>query len=115
MSFLPRAAVALLLIGGLAACDHRGSDPANVEPVRATDRALGTNMSGAYPSQSEGTAANPPGTAAGRAVDRVTGTNMSGAYPSQSDGTRSNPSGTAAERALGTNPPTRRNPNNPGL
>jgi hypothetical protein len=115
MSLLPRAAIAVLLIGGLAACEQRGSDPANVEPVRAVDRAAGTNMSGAYPSQSDGTRANPPGTAAGRAVDRAAGTNMSGAYPSQSDGTRANPSGTAAERALGTNPPTRRDPSNPGL
>ncbi len=114
-SILPRAAAAFLLIGGLAACEQRGSDPANVEPVRAADRAAGTNMSGAYPAQSEGTRANPPGTAAGRAIDRAAGTNMSGAYPSQSDGTRTNPSGTAAERALGTNPPTRRSPNNPGL
>lgn len=115
MSFLPRATMALLLVGGLVACEQRGSDPANVEPVRAVDRAAGTNLSGAYPSQSDGTAANPPGTAAGRAIDRAADTNMSGAYPSQSDGTRGNPPGTAAERALGTNPPTRRNPSNPGL
>lgn len=115
MSLLPRAAMAVLLMGGLVACDQRGSDPANVEPVRAVDRAAGTNMSGAYPTQSDGTRANPPGTAAGRAVDRAAGTNMSGAYPSQSDGTRANPSGTAAERAAGTNPPTRRNPSSPGL
>ena len=115
MSLLPRAAMAVFLIGGLAACEQRGSDPANVEPVRAVDRAAGTNMSGAYPAQSDGTRANPPGTAAGRAVDRAAGTNMSGAYPSQSDGTPGNPSGTAAERTLDTSPPTRRNPNNPGL
>ena len=105
----------LALTFSLAACEQRGSDPANVEPVRALDRAAGTNMSGAYPSQSDGTRANPAGTAAGRAIDRAAGTNMSGAYPSQSDGTRGNPSGTAAERALDTSPPTRRNPNNPGL
>jgi hypothetical protein len=83
MSRLSSAALAVLLIGGLAACEQRGSDPANVSGVRAVDRAAGTNMSGAY--------------------------------PSQSDGTRNNPSGTAAERALDTNPPTRRNPSNPGL
>lgn len=114
-SMLPRAAAALLLIGSLAACEQRGSDPANVSPVRAVDRTTGTNMSGAYPAQSDGTRANPPGTATGRAVDRAAGTNMSGAYPSQSDGTRANPTGTAAERALDTSPPTRRNPSNPGL
>ena len=34
---------------------------------RATDRAMGTNMSGAFPAQSDGTAANPRGTAAERA------------------------------------------------
>ena len=115
MSFPQRTIMAALLVTGLAACEQRGSDPANVEPVRALDRAAGTNMSGAYPSQSDGTRAKPAGTAAGRAIDRAAGTNMSGAYPSQSDGTRGNPSGTAAERALDTNPPTRRNPNNPGL
>lgn len=115
MSLLPRAALTVLLVGGLAACEQRGSDPANVEPVRAVDRAAGTNMSGAYPSQSDGTRANPPGTAAGRAIDRAAGTNMSGAYPAQSDGTRANPPGTAVERALGTNPPARRNPGSPGL
>ncbi|WP_211865560.1 hypothetical protein [Neoroseomonas terrae] len=115
MSFLTRTAMAVLLVGGVAACEQRGSDPANVEPVRAVDRAAGTNMSGAYPTQSDGTRANPPGTATGRAVDRAAGTNMSGAYPAQSDGTRNNPTGTATERALGTNPPTRRNPSNPGL
>ncbi|CAH0272172.1 hypothetical protein [Roseomonas sp. CECT 9278] len=115
MSLLPRAAMAVLLMGGLVACDQRGNPTSNVEPVRAVDRAAGTNASGAYPSQSDGTRANPPGTAAGRAIDRAAGTNMSGAYPSQSDGTRANPAGTAAERAAGSNPPTRRNPNNPGL
>lgn len=115
MSLLPRAAMAVLLMGGVVACDQRGSDLANVGPVRAVDRAADTNMSGAYPAQSDGTRANPPGTAAGRAVDRAAGTNMSGAYPAQSDGTRANPRGTAAERTLGTSPPTRRNPNNPGL
>jgi hypothetical protein len=83
-SILPRAAAAIFLIGGLAACDtSRQSDP--------------------------------PGSAVGRATDRAMGTNMSGAYPAQRDGTASNPSGTAAERALDTSPPTRRNPNNPGL
>jgi hypothetical protein len=83
---LPRAAAAVLLIGGLAACD-------------VTDRQQG----------------DPPGTAAGRATDRALGTNMSGAYPQQRDGTAANPRGTAVERALDTSPPVRRNPNNPGL
>ena len=64
------------------------------------DRAAGTNLSGAYPSQSDGTRNNPPGTAATRAADRAAGTNLSGAYPSQSDGTRANPRGTAATRTM---------------
>lgn len=63
------------------------------------DRAAGTNLSGAYPSQSDGTRSNPPGTAATRALDRAAGSNVSGAYPAQSDGTPSNPRGTAATRA----------------
>ena len=63
------------------------------------DRAAGTNTSGRYPSQSDGTPGNPPGTAAGRALDRAAGTDVSGAYPAQRDGTRANPPGTAASRA----------------
>jgi hypothetical protein len=42
---------------------------------------MGTDVSGAYPGQRDGTAANPPGTAAQRAYDRATGANTSGAYP----------------------------------
>ena len=49
--------------------------------TRALDRAAGTDVSGAYPSQRDGTRANPPGTVAGRAYDRATGNNVSGAYP----------------------------------
>lgn len=81
-----RAGAAVLMIGGLAACDP-------------TDRQSG----------------DPPGSALGRATDRAMGTNMSGAYPSQRDGTPANPRGTAAERALDTSPPARRNPSSPGL
>ena len=73
----------------------------------AYDRAAGTNTSGNYRSQSDGTPANPPGTAATRAMDRAAGTDVSGAYPGQRDGTPSNPPGTAVERtydrATGTN------------
>ena len=64
------------------------------------DRAAGTNMSGAYPSQSDGTRNNPTGTAATRALDRAAGTDVSGAYPSQRDGTRNNPRGTASTRTI---------------
>jgi hypothetical protein len=91
------AASALML--GMAAC----SGPQTVEnnsTTRAIDRAAGTNTSGAYPMQSDGTRANPPGTGATRALDRAAGTNTSGAYPMQSDGTSANPPGTAAERAV---------------
>jgi hypothetical protein len=83
---LLRAASAVFLIGGLAACDP-------------SDRRAG----------------DPPGSAVGRATDRAMGTNMSGAYPAQRDGTAANPRGTAAERALDTSPPVRRNPSSPGL
>ncbi|NMJ44336.1 hypothetical protein GWK16_24025 [Roseomonas sp. JC162] len=71
-SILPRVAIATLLIGGLAACDpsdRQQGDPPGSAAGRATDRALGTNMSGAYPQQRDGTAANPSGTALERAVD----------------------------------------------
>ena len=47
----------------------------------AFDRTAGTNTSGVYPRQSDGTAVNPPGTAATRALDRAAGTDLSGAYP----------------------------------
>lgn len=79
---------------GLAACGNT-----NNEATRAYDRAAGTNSSGAYPAQSDGTRANPPGTEATRALDRAAGTNTSSAYPRQSDGTPGNPPGTAATRA----------------
>jgi len=45
------------------------------------DRAAGTNTSGYYPSQRDGTRNNPSGTALGRAYDRASGNNVSGAYP----------------------------------
>jgi hypothetical protein len=77
--------LAITVAAGLAAC----------APV---DRAAGTNTSGRYPSQSDGTPANPPGTAATRAFDRAAGTDASGAYPNQRDGTRANPPGTALSR-----------------
>lgn len=69
-----------------------------VSGCAAYDRAAGTDTSGVYPSQRNGTPANPPGTAATRALDRAAGTDVSGAYPSQRDGTRNNPPGTALGR-----------------
>ena len=92
------AATALML--GMAAC----SGPQTVEnnsTTRAIDRAAGTDVSGAYPTQANGTPGNPPGTEATRAVDRAAGTNTSGAYPMQSDGMPGNPPGTAIGRAVG--------------
>ena len=82
--FLPIAALGVLV--ALSGC-------------AAYDRAAGTNVSGVYPSQREGTPGNPPGTAASRALDRAAGTDVSGAYPAQRDGTTGNPPGTAAGRA----------------
>lgn len=72
----------------------------------AYDRAAGTDISGVYPQQRNGTPANPPGTAATRAFDRAVGTDVSGAYPEQRNGTPVNPPGTALsrtyDRATGT-------------
>ena len=85
------AATALLSV---AACSS------NNEATRAADRAAGTNVSGAYPQQSDGTPSNPKGTAATRTLDRAAGSNVSGAYPQQSEGTPANPPGTAAGRAV---------------
>lgn len=81
-SLLALGAVALLAVSGCS----------------SYDRAAGTNTSGVYPSQSNGTPGNPPGTAATRALDRAAGTDVSGAYPAQRDGTRANPPGTAVSR-----------------
>jgi len=131
-----RGAAAVVAVLGLAACaDHGGSRPGNPSGTaaeRAVDRAAGTNTSGAYPAQSDGTRVNPPGTAvqraydrttnsdtsgaypnqanrpgtaAERALDRTAGTNTSGAYPAQRDCTAANPPGTAVSRALGTTNP----------
>ena len=100
---------------GLAGCAHEQT-LANNSATRTFDRAAGTDVSGAYPGQANGTPNNPPGTAASRTFDRAAGTDTSGAYPNQADGTPANPPGTAAgrawERATGSSgssmaPPTR--------
>lgn len=91
-------AAGLLLLG--AACAQSPGNPPGTEASRAVDRAAGTNVSGAYPSQRDGAPGNPPGTQASRALDRAAGTNTSGAYPGQADGMPGNPPGTAAGRAL---------------
>ena len=93
------SALAAVAVLGLSACGS-GPNPPGTAATRALDRAADTNVSGAYPSQSDGTRANPSGTAPARALDRAAGTNTSGAFPSQTDGTRANPPGTAATRAL---------------
>ncbi len=105
-----RLTACAFVLAGLAACAPPGSNPPGTAAGRAMDRAAGTNTSGAYPAQSDGTPVNPPGTEASRALDRAAGTNTSGAYPSQSDGTPANPPGTAAgrtiDRTLDTSRPT---------
>lgn len=71
------ALVVLLALGGsLGACSNT-----NTAATRALDKAAGTDTSGAYPAQRDGTRANPPGTAASRAYDRATDSDTSGAYP----------------------------------
>lgn len=92
---LPLAAAALIGWSGAALAQARSAPNAtsdappgeqtlqNNAATRALDRAAGTNVSGAYPGQADGTPANPPGTAATRALDRAAGTNTSGAYPGQ--------------------------------
>ncbi len=69
-----RLTACVLVAAGLAACAPPGTNPPGTAAGRAMDRAAGTNVSGAYPGQSDGTPANPPGTAAGRAIDRATDT-----------------------------------------
>jgi hypothetical protein len=79
-------AAALVSTGALAQNAH--NDLANNPATRAYDRAAGTDVSGAYPSQANGTPGNPPGTAAGRALDRAAGTDVSGAYPGNTQNAR---------------------------
>ena len=71
-----RATGAVLALCALAACAQR--DPLNTAgrpdgtpgtaASRALDRAAGTDTSGAYPNQADGTRANPRGTAVSRAL-----------------------------------------------
>ena len=104
---IAKAALGVVALLALGACANPKETVVNNPATRAGDRAAGTNASGAYPQQSDGTPANPSGTAATRTLDRAAGTNTSGAYPQQSDGTPVNPPGTAAsrtvDRAAGTN------------
>jgi len=103
-----KSGLAVVAVGilSLAACSEPApqrsvsSNPPGTEVTRAYDRVAGTNVSGAYPTQSDGTPNNPSGTSATRAYDRAMGTNVSGAYPGQADGTPNNPPGTAASRAV---------------
>jgi hypothetical protein len=105
-----RVTISALLTAGLAACAAPGSNPPGTAAERALDRAAGTNVSGAYPLQSDGMPGNPRGTETSRALDRAAGTNVSGAYPLQSDGMPGNPPGTAAGRAIDRAPDTTRPP-----
>ncbi len=61
-------------------------NPPGTTAGRATDRALGTNMTGTNPAANapDGTPGNPAGTAAGRAMDRTLGTNSTGTNPAGS-------------------------------
>ncbi len=130
---LQAAALALALAPAVAFAQSttepaQGANPPGTAASRTFDRAAGTNTSGAYPSQADGTTENPKGTAASRAakrarnktvgapkdaqnlknnsatrtLDRAAGTDNSGAYPTQADGLPGNPKGTAVSRALGT-------------
>lgn len=107
------ATATLISAGAIAQTAVPTNDPANNAATRAIDRTAGTNTSGAYPQQSDGTPANPKGTVVTREFDKAAGTNTSGAYPHQADGTKHNPKGTAVSRELdktagtnasGTNP-----------
>ena len=75
-----RALLAAVTLVALVACSE-DSAVRNNAATRAADRAAGTDTSGAYPSQRDGTPGNPPGTAATRTFDRAAGTDASGAYP----------------------------------
>lgn len=103
---LPILAAALLVGGGLAACDSTRDGTAGNPPSTASQRAY-DRATDSPRTTADGTGNNPTGMGAERAFDRAAGTNASGAYPAQSDGTRANPPGTAAtrtyDRATGSN------------
>ncbi|HJS86674.1 MAG TPA: hypothetical protein VJ779_14545 [Acetobacteraceae bacterium] len=88
LALLGVTAAALVSTGAFAQTARNDNDLVNNPATRAYDRAAGTDVSGAYPSQADGTPGNPPGTAAGRALDRAAGTNVSGAYPENTPNTR---------------------------
>ena len=124
MRTLSRVVAVALLLAPAAAFAQ--SNPPGTAAGRAFDRAAGTDTSGAYPSQADGTRENPRGTVVSRTahratrhnssrnaqnvqnnsvtrgVDRAAGTDNSGAYPAQADGMPGNPRGTAVSRTLGT-------------
>lgn len=137
-SLLHAAVVTLLLSPAIALAQATplpatsDNNPSGTVVGRAFDCAAGTDSSGAYPSQADGTAENPKGTVVSRAVhrastrshqvtrrhmqnlkdnsvsralDRAAGTDNSGANPSQTDCTPGNPKGTVVSRALGTTNP----------
>lgn len=80
--------------------DGTPGNPPGTMASRGADRALGTNMSGAYPGQSDGTAANPAGTAAGRAASRAGMDDDGSLLPETPDGTPGNPPGTKLSRGI---------------
>jgi hypothetical protein len=78
------------------------NNPPGTAATRLLDRTLGTNTSGAYPQNSDGTSNNPPGTAAGRAADRATdgtATTAPGANTAPPDTRPSAPTGSSVGRA----------------
>jgi len=104
---------------GAADANRRAGDPLNTENradgtpgnppgtavTRGLDRALGTNMSGAYPANSDGTPNNPPGTAAGRAADRAAeGTTGTAAGGTMAQNTSPGTPGNAQPGAVNTTP-----------
>lgn len=64
--------VVVLLSVAAAAQMTGGTNPPGTAASRGLDRAAGTNTSGAYPAQSDGTRITPTGTDASRALNRAT-------------------------------------------
>ena len=67
---LPRGLLAATALLAFAACAP-DEGVRNNAATRAFDRTAGTDVSGAYPDQRDGTPGNPPGTMATRALDRA--------------------------------------------
>jgi hypothetical protein len=80
--------------------DGTPGNPPGTMASRATDRTLGTNVSGAEPGRMGGSPTRPPGDATGRAAQRTGAEDDGSVLPRSPDGTPGNPAGTQLSRGI---------------